>query len=51
MASQVLPDQVVHLVNPDRPASLAVLEPRATWACKVLRAPRGFRVHEVRVNS
>lgn len=46
---QVLQDQVVLQESLDHLASLEVLEPRATKACKGLRDPRVFRGREVRL--
>lgn len=48
---QVLQDQVVLLESLDHLASLVVLEPRATRACKGPRDPRVSRDHEVRLAS
>lgn len=45
---QVLQDQVALQESLDHLASLEVLEPRATKACKGLRDPRVFRGREVR---
>lgn len=46
---QVLQDQVALQENLDHLASLVVLEPRATRACKVPRDPRVFRDREERL--